>query len=143
MSKRIKAIIVIVIAMVIISISIISAQLTRTENTIQTASSALSNTKICWGVKRETDHKQPDLGSKNKEIIEQYNGIAMGNSEKKYVYLTFDEGYEAGYTNQILQVLKDNDVKAAFFLTGHFINTQEEIVKQMIEDGNIIRQSYS
>jgi peptidoglycan-N-acetylmuramic acid deacetylase len=63
----------------------------------------------------------------------------MGNSEKKYVYLTFDEGYEAGYTNRILQILKDNDVKAAFFLTGHFINTQEEIVKQMIEDGHIIR----
>ncbi len=62
----------------------------------------------------------------------------MGNSEKKYVYLTFDEGYEAGYTPRILQILKDNDVKATFFLTAHYINTQEELVKEMINDGHII-----
>lgn len=84
----------------------------------------LSNKKIGWGIKREKDHNQPDLGSKNKEIIDKYKGIAMGNKEQKYVYLTFDEGYEAGYTPQILQVLKENDVKATFFLTAHYINTR-------------------
>ncbi len=62
----------------------------------------------------------------------------MGNSEKKYVYLTFDEGYEAGYTERILQVLKENDVKATFFITAHYVNTQEDIVKEMINDGHMI-----
>lgn len=87
-------------------------------------STTLSNEKIGWGIKREKDHNQPDLGSKNKEIIDKYKAIAMGNKEQKYVYLTFDEGYEAGYTPQILQVLKENDVKATFFLTAHYINTR-------------------
>lgn len=107
-------------------------------NTTNVSATSLSNQKIGWGIKREDNHKQPELGSRNKKIIEEYQGIAMGNSEKKYVYLTFDEGYEAGYTQRILQVLKENDVKAAFFLTAHYVNTQEEIVKQMISDGHII-----
>lgn len=108
-------------------------------NTVVTSATNLSNKKIGWGIKREDNHLQPDLGSKNKELMDEYKGIAMGNPEKKYVYLTFDEGYEAGYTPRILQVLKENDVKAAFFLTAHFINTQEQLVKDMIDQGHIIR----
>ncbi len=108
-------------------------------NTVATSSTNLSNKKIGWGIKRADNHIQPDLGSKNKELIDEYKGIAMGNLEKKYVYLTFDEGYEAGYTPRILQVLKENDVKATFFLTAHFVNTQEQLVKDMIDQGHIIR----
>ena len=67
-------------------------------NTIKTSTTSLSNQKIGWGIKRADNHEQPDLGSKNKELMDTYQGIAMGNSQKKYVYLTFDEGYEAGYT---------------------------------------------
>ena len=93
---------------------------------------------IAWGVKRAKDHTQPELGSKNIETLKEYDGIAMGNSEKKYVYLTFDEGYEAGYTKQILATLKENNVKAAFFITAHYLNTQEELVKQMIDEGHIV-----
>lgn len=102
------------------------------------ATEQLSNKKIGWGIKREDNHNQPDLGSKNKELMNQYEGIAMGNANDKYVYLTFDEGYEAGYTPKILEVLKQNDVKAAFFITAHYVNTQEALVKQMIDEGHII-----
>lgn len=62
----------------------------------------------------------------------------MGNSEKNYIYLTFDMGYEAGYTAHILDVLKENNVKALFFITGHYLNTQEELVKRMIEEGHAV-----
>ncbi len=62
----------------------------------------------------------------------------MGNKEKKYVYLTFDEGYEAGYTERILETLKENEITATFFITAHYLNTQEELVKKMIENGNIV-----
>ena len=58
----------------------------------------------------------------------------MGNKNDKYLYLTFDEGYEAGYTEQILKTLKENDVKATFFITAHYLNTQEDLVKQMIDE---------
>ena len=60
----------------------------------------------------------------------------------KKIYLTFDEGYEAGYTDEILEVLKMNEVKVTFFLTAHYVNTSEELVKQMIEDGHIIGNQF-
>ena len=106
---------------------------------IQTSSGeVLSNKKIGWGIKRSENHEQPDLGSTNKKLIDENEDIAMGNKEDKYVYLTFDEGYEAGYTAQILDTLKANGVKAAFFITGHYLNTQEELVKRMIDEGHIV-----
>ena len=108
------------------------------EKTVKTNIELLSNKKIGWGIKRNDNHEQPDVGSANKNILEQYNGIALGNNEKKYIYLTFDEGYEAGYTSKILEVLKNNQVKATFFITAHYVNTQEELVKQMIEEGHIV-----
>ena len=59
---------------------------------VKTSVTSLSNKKIGWGIKRNDNHEQPDLGSKNKELLEKYEGIAMGNKEEKIVYLTFDEG---------------------------------------------------
>ena len=50
------------------------------EETIQTSSVELSNKKIEWGIKRNDNHEQPDLGATNKRIIEEAKGIAMGNS---------------------------------------------------------------
>lgn len=131
------------LCMVVFSISVIKANEEAIHVSTQTtASTTLSNKKIGWGIKREKDHKQPDLGAQNKELIEKYNGIAMGNSESKKVYLTFDNGYEAGYTSKILDVLKENDVKATFFITAHYLNTQPELVQRMIDEGHIVRKSY-
>ena len=109
------------------------------KDTIQTSSnSSLSNSKIEWGIKRGDNHEQPDLGSKNRELIEKYNGMAMGNKESKNIYVTFDLGYEAGYTENILNTLKENNVPAAFFITAHYVNTASDLVQRMIDDGHII-----
>ena len=62
----------------------------------------------------------------------------MGNAETKNLYLTFDQGYEAGYTEKILEILKENNVKAAFFITAHYLNSQPELVKKMIDEGHIV-----
>jgi len=107
------------------------------------SASPLSNQKICWGIKRECDNKQPDLGKLNLELIQKYDGIAMGNSEKKYVYLTFDNGYEAGYTAKLLDTLRENKVQATFFITAHYLNTANDLVERMIKEGHIVRKSYS
>ena len=106
---------------------------------VQTSSAGVvSSKKIEWGIKRADNHEQPDLGKENKKILEENQGIAMGNNEKKYIYLTFDEGYEAGYTKQILETLKENEVKATFFITAHYVNSEPELVKQMIDEGHIV-----
>lgn len=125
-----------VIVILIFSLSVVNI------NTVATNSEMLSNKKIGWGIKRNDNHEQPDLGKLNKELIEKNNGIAMGNSSDKNIYLTFDEGYEAGYTQQILDILKNNNVKATFFITAHYLNTQPELVKKMIDEGHSVRKSY-
>ena len=128
------------IMFVLVAMTILSTQ--NKEETILTSAQGLSTKKIGWGIKRNDNHEQPDLGKLNKELIEKNNGIAMGNSSDKNIYLTFDEGYEAGYTQQILAILKNNNVKATFFITAHYLNTQPELVKQMIDEGHIVRKSY-
>lgn len=67
-----------------------------------------------------------------------YNVYYEGDNKKKELYLTFDCGYENGVTNKILDVLKKNNVKAAFFVTGHYLDTAPEIVKRMEKEGHIV-----
>ena len=106
------------------------------------ATSAQNNKTIEWGIKRESNNMQPDFGSENKLLIDKNNGIAMGNDIDKCIYLTFDEGYEAGYTSKILDILKENNVKATFFITAHYLNTASELVQRMIEEGHIIGNQF-
>lgn len=134
--KNVKYGIIGILGITIFILSIIWMQ-TKQED-IATNSNVVSNEKIGWGIKRNDNHEQPDVGSKNRKVLEENEGICLGSKENKYLYLTFDEGYEAGYTEQILQVLEENHVNATFFLTAHYINTQEELVRQMIEQGHII-----
>ena len=75
-----------------------------------------------------------NFGKTNTELMEKYNGIYMGNNEKRYVYLTFDMGYEAGYTEKILDTLKSEKIPAVFFVTAHYINTEEDLIKRMIDE---------
>ena len=134
--KKIK---IVFIILLIIVISLLSVRMYKeNEKTISTNVTSLSTKKIGWGIKRDENHNQPDVGNKNKEVLEKNNGICLGNKDKKDIYLTFDEGYEAGYTEKILEILKNNDVKAAFFITAHYMNTQSDLVKKMIDDGHIV-----
>lgn len=134
--KNIKYGTIAILVMTIFSLSIIS--MNTKEREISTNAKLTSNQKIGWGIKRNDNHEQPDVGSKNKKILEENDGICLGNNEKKIIYLTFDEGYEAGYTPKLLNTLKENQVTATFFITAHFVNTQPDLVKQMIEEGHII-----
>ena len=126
----------------VFTFSVITLNNNLSESTVATSSTTLSNKKIGWGIKRADNHEQPDLGTENQNLINEYKGLGMGNKEEKVVYLTFDEGYEAGYTSQILDVLKEQGVKAAFFITGHYLNTQEDLVKRMIDEGHIVGNQF-
>ena len=131
-----------IVAILLFALTVTKAEKEKS-GIIQTSSNiqeieGLSNKKIGWGIKRNDNHEQPDVGSKNREILDKYNGYCLGNKDSKKVYLTFDEGYEAGYTEKILAVLKENDVKATFFITAHYVNTKPELGQKMIDEGHII-----
>src|SRR5699024_2545255 len=90
-----------------------------------------------WGYKKTNDNKAPDVG-KYGTIIENHQAIYLDNSGDKDIYLTFDNGYEQGFTEHVLDVLNEEDVPATFFVTGHYVKTAPELVRRMVDDGHII-----
>ena len=54
------------------------------------------------------------------------------------IIITFDQGYENGYTSKILDTLKEKNVHAIFFLTGDYARKEEALVKRMIAEGHTL-----
>ncbi|UOR13408.1 delta-lactam-biosynthetic de-N-acetylase [Halobacillus amylolyticus] len=90
-----------------------------------------------WGYKKSKDGKIPEVGSYG-PLIEKYDGFYVDHSDEKMIYLTFDNGYEQGHTAKVLDILKEQQVPAAFFVTGHYINSAPELVQRMANEGHII-----
>lgn len=101
------------------------------------ALSSIDNTGSGWGFVKIKGSK-PDIPKKTQEIFAKYDTYYMDPSENKVLYLTFDEGYENGYTSQILDTLKKCEVPAAFFVTGSYFDREKKLIERMIEDGHII-----
>jgi peptidoglycan-N-acetylmuramic acid deacetylase len=103
-----------------------------------------SNSPIHWGFKKNDNHEPPTAGAEREQMLEEFDSFYLGDTTKQHIYLTFDNGYEEGYTDDILDVLKQKQVPAAFFITGHYIQDQPELVKRMVEEGHIVgNQSWS
>lgn len=98
----------------------------------------LSNEKHGWGFRPNTSHETPEIPANMKELLNKYSGYYVGDTSSKVIYVTFDEGYENGYTPKILDVLKANNVKAAFFVTRPYILQNKEIVKRMMDEGHTV-----
>ncbi|CAM3949307.1 delta-lactam-biosynthetic de-N-acetylase [Mesobacillus zeae] len=97
-----------------------------------------SNKPIHWGFKKAKEGRQADAGKPLEKILEKHGAVYKGSPERKEIYLTFDNGYENGYTDKVLDVLKKEKVPAAFFVTGHYLETAEEQVYRMAKEGHII-----
>ncbi|MBO5929663.1 MAG: delta-lactam-biosynthetic de-N-acetylase [Clostridia bacterium] len=97
---------------------------------------ALSNEKNGWGLKKNKN-APPDIPQKTIDLITRYGGICY-DSAPRALYLTFDEGYENGFTAKILDVLKENGVPAAFFVTGPYLEKEKELVLRMTQEGHIV-----
>ncbi len=98
-------------------------------------SSELDNTKKSWYFGRNKNQQRPS--AQNEIDLRLYNGFYLGEDERS-IYLTFDEGYENGYTEKILDVLKEKNVKAAFFVTEPYITSNVELMKRMVNEGHIV-----
>ncbi|MBE6749235.1 MAG: polysaccharide deacetylase [Ruminococcaceae bacterium] len=72
------------------------------------------------------------------KIYDKYNALCLDTSGEKVIYLTFDCGYENGCTAQILDVLKEKGVPAAFFVTLPYLQSAPEVAARMINEGHIV-----
>ncbi len=79
-----------------------------------------------------------DRAADTVELIERYGGIYRKNEEEKVCYFTFDCGYENGFTDPILDVLKEKNVPGIFFVTGQYVDTAGDQIRRMIDEGHII-----
>ena len=80
----------------------------------------------------------PPRNDEDEAYLRSFHAYAMVPTEEKAVYLTFDEGYENGYTPVILDILAKHRIKAAFFCTGSFVKESPELVRRFAEEGHII-----
>ncbi|SHE72937.1 polysaccharide deacetylase family protein [Clostridium fallax] len=64
--------------------------------------------------------------------------------DEKFVYLTFDDGPNTPVTTEVLDVLKEKNVKATFFLIGNLVNKEKDLVQRMAkEDHSLGLHSYT
>ena len=99
---------------------------------------SLDNAKTDWWFIRNKEHKPPMFNTHLKYDLAKYDSMCLGDTTRQVIYLTFDEGYENGYTPLILDVLKEHNVPAAFFVTATYITANPHIVKRMAEEGHIV-----
>ena len=90
-----------------------------------------------WGLSFRQEG-MPPIGNAGKDQLARYDAAYIGNTEEKVLYLTFDAGYENGCTTQILDVLKENNVPAAFFLVGNYIEKNPDLVRRMAAEGHTV-----
>ena len=90
-----------------------------------------------WGLSFQQEGAAP-ITNVTSEFLARYDGYYMEDTKKKVIYLTFDAGYENGYTEKILDVLKKHEAPAAFFLVGNYLETSPELVKRMVDEGHIV-----
>ena len=123
MAKRDKLLIFLALAMAVTAVSLFFRR-----NILPTAS---------WGLSFRQEGAPP-VGNADRQQLRQYDAAYLGDPSKKVLYLTFDAGYENGSTEKILDILKEQQVPAAFFLVGNYIEKNADLVRRMEAEGHIV-----
>ena len=97
---------------------------------------------ISWYTVRNKAHKQPIFGE-DLSVVEEYNGFFMDHTHAaqegdKVVYLTFDAGYENGNVAKVLNVLREKQVSAAFFVLKHLVSANGDLILRMLREGHTV-----
>ena len=90
-----------------------------------------------WGLSFPTEGRPP-VGPASGAQLARYDAAYLGDTGRKVLYLTFDAGYENGCTAKILDVLKKQEVPAAFFLVGNYIEKNADLVRRMVAEGHTV-----
>lgn len=99
---------------------------------------AASSTAIGYGQGTAVDSQNcPNDARTFDSQYAQYEAYAT-TPDRERIILTFDQGYENGYTSAILDTLKEKGVSAIFFLTGDYAKKETELVNRMIDEGHVL-----
>jgi len=101
------------------------------------APAAIPASAANWGLSFPTPGQSP-VGNATVDELKQYGACYLGDTKEKVIYLTFDCGYENGYTESILDTLQKHHVPATFFVVGNMIETAPDIIRRMANEGHIV-----
>ncbi len=100
--------------------------------------------KACnWYCKHAKDHVQPTVDA-SLAFVEELDAYYLDRRHTdiadadRVIYLTFDAGYENGNVAKILDILKEEEVPAAFFVLGYLIRHDTDLVKRMADEGHLV-----
>lgn len=100
---------------------------------------ALPTDQVKWGPGVQVDADNRTTASDLlQEQYGEYGAYFIAPRGCGKLYLTFDEGYENGYTPAILDVLKEKNVSAVFFVTLPFVKSCPELIQRMIDEGHVV-----
>lgn len=92
-----------------------------------------------YGVAKDRKPNEISINAQRYFEENNFNAFCLDTkSKEKVLYLTFDCGYENGYTAKILDVLKEKKVNAAFFCTLPQVKENPDLIKRMINEGHIV-----
>ncbi|MEC4812684.1 MAG: polysaccharide deacetylase family protein [Scytonema sp. PMC 1069.18] len=78
----------------------------------------------------------------SQEVPPRFHGVTLNSANKisgeKVIALTFDDGPWPGSTEQILNILKKNNIKATFFIVGQMLKAHPDLGKKIVEEGHVI-----
>ena len=103
-----------------------------------TFASDSSTKELNWYYGAKDTNGIPEQPKESASFLKESNGYYLGDTSKKIIYLTFDEGYEKGYTGSILDTLKELNIPAAFFVVKPYITSNPELVKRMVNEGHLV-----
>jgi len=115
-----------------------ASQVSACSSTPLTNWEKLDNTKQGWGQGTQVDKdKRPVSCTQFQNKYGKYGSVFIKDNAKR-IYLTFDEGYENGYTSKILDSLKEKKVPAVFFVTYDYAKRNHDLVQRMINEGHVV-----
>jgi peptidoglycan-N-acetylmuramic acid deacetylase len=108
-------------------------------NNIKDISASIGNDdELDWYYVSKGKNEIPEGPKESIDFLKENSAYYLGDTSKKVLYLTFDEGHENDNTPKILDILKEFKVPAAFFITKPFIDNHPDQVKRMVAEGHIV-----
>ena len=103
----------------------------------QATSASLLSESTSWGLSFQKEGERP-VGNATINDLDKYHAYYAEDTNEKKIYLTFDAGYENGYTNLLLDTLKKHNAPANFFVVKSYIENNKDLVNRMVKEGHLV-----
>lgn len=99
-------------------------------------SSAGDRKALSWYYMKKPKGQVPDFPGDIKKYTKDMKALWVGTGKK--VYLTIDTGGPLGDIDLLVKSLKDNDVKANFFIAGYNVKKNPDFIRTLVKDGHLV-----